>query len=291
MHRAGLHTPGMTTLLHEHLDGSAASESVGDGFTTLVDLTDAEPVDLVDADNRRLRLWHGPHRWLQLTGSPWQGADEPLAQMLRASAMRPPSNSRPPEHFTVVGRGRLAAAVVGALGGLAGRSVFLGADGRPPELWQAGACERGEADWSVRLPEEPGVVVVASATLEPDRALLAHLVHAGHQHVVVRAHGHCALVGPWVVPGHTPCQGCQDRWLAASDPHYTRVVAELGCRRARPGPGGVAWAAGVLAGHASRPDGGAQSLAGVVQVLDHLDPHLTEQRFEAHPDCACLTRR
>lgn len=247
---------------------------------------DAELIRLRGRPAPRLRVWQGPHRWLQIEEPPASPGSVELADLLRASAMIPEAAS-PPHQVTLLGTGVVARLLATALAEMPDRRITVSSCGRPPQRWQAQLCRDGVAEWSGDLPVDPGLVVVASETIEPDRLLLAELTRSGIEHVVARAHGSIAEVGPWVVPGRIACQGCLDRWLAAADRDYPTVLAELTCRLADPRPNLAAWAAGVLAGHAGRPGGGSRALNGRVDVFDELDPHLTCHTFGVHPDCPC----
>src|SRR5690606_5325555 len=72
--------------------------------------------------------------------------------------------------------------------------------------------------WSDLEHERPGLTLVTSTRVEPDRALTELLVRRDLPHLVVRLDQQTARLGPMVIPGRTPCLNCLDLLQAAADP-------------------------------------------------------------------------
>ncbi len=260
----------------------------------------ADVIALTGPSGAAVRLWRGPHHWLQDDGAD----DDPRLAARLDRALRSAADVRRPSpalwEVVVVGDGPAAAAIGRHLVLRPSLDVVLGRDpSRPaegPTTWQTGllAERRGArrpARWTDAHPEDawrPGsVVVVCTASAEPDRVLARRLVRRRAEHVVVRVHQGVALVGPWVSPGVTPCLECHDHGWAAHDGGYARVLADLEQRRAVTDESSLAWAAAVVGRHLAAPHSGRRALAGRVEVSDPLFPTLRGFRVAPHPACGC----
>lgn len=85
-------------------------------------------------------------------------------------------------------------------------------------LGAAGAQPAGRAD-------PPDAVLVVTQGEVP-RGRLDPLVRDEVPHLLVRDHGHEAVVGPFVVPGHTACLRCVDAHLGELDPRRGLAVEQ-----------------------------------------------------------------
>lgn len=83
--------------------------------------------------------------------------------------------------------------------------------------------ERPPWDRRGRAPDL--VILAGSASVDP--LVVSALAHAGQAHM----HAYCrdgrVVVGPTVVPGHTPCLRCTDLYRARRDPQWPYVAAQL----------------------------------------------------------------
>lgn len=122
-----------------------------------------------------------------------------------------------------------------------------------------------------------------------DWQYVEHLLRDGQDHFFVgRAPGHVATVGPFVLPGSTPCRRCLS--LIQAD----RIgVAELSIPPSTSDelPIAIAHHVAALAAHAALTyiDTGKSELQAAqlnVDFLDALNPQL--HHFPKHPECQCL---
>ncbi|MCW2758685.1 MAG: hypothetical protein JWO46_2431 [Nocardioidaceae bacterium] len=140
----------------------------------------------------------------------------------------------------------------------------------------------------VASAHEPAPVGLLVATGEPERALLDPWVVEGLPHLVLRFVEGDAVVGPFVLPGHTPCVRCLDAHHTDDDRHWPLLVAQQhdGVAEIDPLLRTVAtgWALGELRSHlaARRPATWGATL--------RLGRHLAESESVAwrrHPECGC----
>jgi bacteriocin biosynthesis cyclodehydratase domain-containing protein len=144
-------------------------------------------------------------------------------------------------------------------------------------------------------PRHPLHVLVGVG--EPRRDLLDPLVRDGVPHLLVRMVEGDAVVGPFVVPGSTPCLRCLDAHRAALDPAWPLLVEQYAQAASRDRPDGVpepvdaalaalavAWAARDVATYAG--GGRPPTLATTVRVSPALEA-LETQPWTAHPACGC----
>lgn len=135
----------------------------------------------------------------------------------------------------------------------------------------------------------PEVVVVASRTTEPDRALTEDLFRNDRVHLVVRIEPGAAVVGPLVVPGRTPCVRCHDLHRTRLDAAWPRLLAQL-CRQSGDTPPTLTtWAAVTATAQVRAFLGGAiPETAGRSLELSQRDFRLRSRPWPAHPGCGCL---
>jgi hypothetical protein len=74
---------------------------------------------------------------------------------------------------------------------------------------------------------DPDVTVLLS-TGEPRRRTLAGMVRSAMPHLCAVLDGESVRIGPWVVPGHSPCVECLDLHRAAWDPAWSALVPQFG---------------------------------------------------------------
>jgi hypothetical protein len=74
---------------------------------------------------------------------------------------------------------------------------------------------------------DPDVTIVLS-TGEPRRRPLAEMVRAATPHLCVVLDGEAVRIGPWVVPGRTPCVECLDLHRSTWDPAWPALVPQFG---------------------------------------------------------------
>ncbi len=173
---------------------------------------------------------------------------------------------RPP--VLVYGRGQLAATMLSLLrvAGLGPRPLVVQAD---------------------MLPHD-ALVVVASGTAEPDRALLNRLATAGTEHLVVRAGPSRAVVGPFVTPSDGPCMRCDDLARTHIDRGWPVLLARLCSTEVEPDPGLVHWAVATAATQLRcRLAGVPSELAGRSLELGLADFRLRSRSWSLQPDCGC----
>lgn len=145
------------------------------------------------------------------------------------------------------------------------------------------------------VPPEPVAVLVGVG--EPSRELLDPCVRDAVPHLVVRLVEGRAVVGPFVVPGHTACLRCLDAYLTEDDPAWPLVVEQYS-RATRsdrsdgiPEPVDAALAA-VAVGWAVRDlqawteDVRPSTWSATVTLPADLDD-VTTRRWPPHPHCGC----
>ena len=144
--------------------------------------------------------------------------------------------------------------------------------------------------WSELDALAPGLTVVATSTVEPDRAITEHLARHDLPHLVVRRSDDEVRVGPLVEPGRTPCLRCADTLLTATDPRWPETLLT---RSAQPtsaltGRIGVAWAAASAAVQVTcyLRTGRADTMGCTLELA--ADDLLTRVRqWPYHPECGC----
>lgn len=227
-------------------------------------LADAPPG--LDAALRALRTPRTPLEVARLVPMLPRSTLDRVLDDLVASGHVAVTTPRRPRTVTVLGSGPLAFAVADLLG-LEGHDV------------RAGVRATTDAH---------GVVLVCPATAEPDRVLTRDLTASGLPHLVVRVEPERAVVGPFVVPGRTPCVACTDLVRRELDADWPHLLAQL-CRSEHvPGPRQVAWASAMAAAQlATWHDGGPPESSGTTLELDGHTGVFGVRRWPRHPDCGC----
>jgi bacteriocin biosynthesis cyclodehydratase domain-containing protein len=144
---------------------------------------------------------------------------------------------------------------------------------------------------------EPEQVRVLVGVGEPARELSDDLLREGMPHLVVRLVEGRAVVGPFVVPGHTACLRCIDAFLTENDPAWPLLVEQYSRATRRDRADGipepvdaalaavaVGWAVRDLAAHAEgdRPS----SWSATITLSSDLAAVAT-QHWPQHPHCGC----
>jgi len=141
--------------------------------------------------------------------------------------------------------------------------------------------------WTALQSSAARLVVVASAMVQPDRAITDHLARFGLPYLVVRAHRGCATVGPLVTQDGA-CLACLDLAQADYDADWPKTVRVLATRPAAPDPLAAQWAAIQATCEAQwflRGDG--TTLASSTVEIDTARPGAARRRWQPHHDCAC----
>lgn len=203
---------------------------------------------------------------LPQVGSAWLSW---LLNQLRHAGLVREVTDRQPLGVQVLGSGVLAEAVT--------RSLRAGGFklNRPRRSSPAGASTE--------------LVLLASHTAEPDRALTDTIFREGRDHLVVRVEPDRAVVGPLVQPGRTPCVRCQDLGHVRHEPAWPQLLAQL-CRLAVvPDPVLLAWAAATAAAQA-RAWAGNQPVdsCGTSLELGLPEYRLAARSWAAEAACGCL---
>jgi bacteriocin biosynthesis cyclodehydratase domain-containing protein len=146
-----------------------------------------------------------------------------------------------------------------------------------------------------RPATEPVLVLLGVG--EPRRDLTDPLMREAIPHLVVRLREGEAVVGPFVLPGLTPCLRCLDSHLADEDPSWPLLVQQyaLATRSDRadgvPEPvdaplaaAAVAWAARELAAYA---EGRAPATLGRTVTLAARGAEPETRPWWPHPRCGC----
>lgn len=132
------------------------------------------------------------------------------------------------------------------------------------------------------------LAIVASRTIEPDRAVVADLARNGVPTLLLQAHETSATVGPLLHPSASACLHCHDLSRSDADAAWPVVVAELSARPARPSPVVVGWAAGVAVALAEALRTGiGVALDATVWRLDQASGAQRTSTWAAHPSCGC----
>lgn len=281
--------------------------------------------DVMDLKADLIDLGGGHWRLLRPTGMCCD-LDHPSEQLLDALANQPadlpsgfeialtntwPMGQPPLGDVWVIGAGSLAAATTLALS-QAGAEVFISApDAAPNSLdplgrhasaasairslalaRQPSAKLRLAAHWMSITPETTPLAVIASHTVQPDRAITDHLARQGVPYLVARAHHDTAAVGPLVTHTGDACLACLDLTQADHDMWWTSSLRALTTRVATPTPLAANWAAAQAACEAVWFLGGkGMTLNGATIEMDGGQAGLVRRRWHPHRDCACQRRQ
>lgn len=141
--------------------------------------------------------------------------------------------------------------------------------------------------WSELNAEDVDLVIVASGTVEPDRAMLDHLHRRALPHLIIQAHHGSAAVGP-LVDGHTgSCRRCHDLLLTDEDPDWPHVLRTLSRVTANPDPAALDWAVSI-----ATPrilwfiDTRASDLFSTTLQMSATHPGVERAQWPLHQDCA-----
>jgi len=210
----------------------------------------------------------------------------------------------------VAGAGRVGAAVVTLLAASGIGRLHVDDDGavRPADLSPAGIREQGagtratavtaplrrtSAALSVVTGSAPDadVTVVAPTSSSPAPEVLAAV--RSRPHLLVGVRETTASVGPFVLPGVTPCLRCLHLARADRDPQWGAMTAQLtGARRGVEACDVVlATIAAALAvtqvlGYVDTAAPPQSTSAGLLE-MDLADGRLRRRTVAAHPSCAC----
>jgi len=264
---------------------------------------------LIAADGVCCTLDDPPEAWVDDLRARCQGSRRPLAPELESAlADHDLLSPEPPRVVALlIGGGLLAAEAALALA-QAGVTIHVSApDAAPVALDPMGEHSSGAAavrawvkqrhpradiglapHWTASTPERYRLALIASDTVQPDRAITDHLVRHGLPHLVARAHHGAAVVGPLVAAPDGPCLGCLDLTLADHDPHWPATLIALTTRQARPDPAAAHWAGtqAALEGLWFLRAHGATLASSTVEI-DLAHPGVMRRRWRPHPDCAC----
>ncbi len=143
--------------------------------------------------------------------------------------------------------------------------------------------------WSRSSRPWPDLTVLALPTVEPDRTLVTILQNAGKAHLVVRTDADRAIVGPLVLPGHSPCVRCLDMMRCQFDAAWPRLLAQLCQTVSEPVSLLRAWAVATATLQVQAVVAGAvpDSLGRTLEV-SLSTPVLVSLSIPAHPECGCM---
>jgi len=141
--------------------------------------------------------------------------------------------------------------------------------------------------WTAITPGHASLVIIATETVQPDRAITDYLGRRRIPHLVVRAHHDLAVVGP-LIDQTGPCLGCLDLTQADHDQSWPKTLATLSVRPAQPTAVAAHWA-GVQAAleTAWLMRGSGTTLHGSTIEIGIIHPGVTRRRWLQHKDCAC----
>lgn len=161
-----------------------------------------------------------------------------------------------------------------------------------PEAWMRAALDEGGAPVAERGQTGATAVVLlqgAAATMH-----VAEYLRADVPHLPVAFEVDGITIGPWVVPGRTPCLACRDGHERDRDPAWPLLHSQLiGRSGTACTPAGVAEAAGMAlrllnasaAGDAHADDHGAAQAAPLVRLTGNGRRVWRSVRF--HEECRC----
>jgi hypothetical protein len=140
----------------------------------------------------------------------------------------------------------------------------------------------------IAVGPDPDLIVILSSG-EPDRATLADAVDCRMNHLPVVLDGDVVRIGPFVVPGRSPCVGCTDLHRATWDPGWPALVPQFG-RAVRHDVSILAQhiaAAEVAAACLEFADGSLPDRLGRIRTVG-IDRRVRVDGHAAfHPRCAC----
>jgi len=208
----------------------------------------------------------------------------------------------------VVGLGRIGAAV-GLQLATAGIGSLVLRDGTPVQIRDVGLGGYGQQDVGrareealaaavaraaprvrVRTDGEADVVVLVESQA-PAPGRYARLLGEGLAHLLVTVREADVVVGPFFLPGVTPCARCADLHLTDDDAAWPLLAAQL---RQAPEPPQETSLAAVAAALATaqvlaRVDGLRPATAGALVEVTLPQGLPVERRMGPHPRCGCVT--
>jgi len=132
------------------------------------------------------------------------------------------------------------------------------------------------------------LIVVASHTVQPDRAVTDHLARHWLPHLVVRAHHDTAVVGPLVDHQGGPCLACVDLAMADHDALWPATVGALTMAAAEPDASAAHWAGAQATLEAAWfMRGAGTTLRASTIETDATNSGVARRRWHPHKDCAC----
>lgn len=142
--------------------------------------------------------------------------------------------------------------------------------------------------WAKPEASATDLTVIAADRMEIDRVVADGLVQADQPHLIVRSQAGGVVVGPLVIPGHTPCVRCMDLTRRDADPAWPRLLRQL-CRLGQPAtPAMASWAAGVGAAQAlGFLSGGTPESRGATLELSAPDFVTRWRSWPVHVGCGC----
>jgi len=133
---------------------------------------------------------------------------------------------------------------------------------------------------------DPVLHVVASATVDVDRVMIADLADRRIPHLIVRACEYSASVGPFVIPGVTSCVTCCDLERRTLDPSWPVQAFQLSRIPAHPSPVLSAWATATAVAHIMAYSQGLMPESAWTTVeLSAIEGRVTYRPWPRHPDC------
>lgn len=164
-------------------------------------------------------------------------------------------------------------------------------------------CDRAGLRRPTRIKPGPGPreattsVVLLLGVGEPSRDRVDPWVRSGTPHLLVRWTEGDAVVGPFVVPGSTPCLRCIDAHHTEHDPAWPLLVEQYARLSRGDRPDGVpepvdptmvtlavAWAVADLATYA---EGGRPTTLGATLRVSPRMQEIETTRWLPHPACGC----
>lgn len=132
------------------------------------------------------------------------------------------------------------------------------------------------------------LTVVAADTPEPDRVIADDLVRSDQPHLVVSPVAGGVVLGPLVVPGHSPCLRCLDLIRRDADPSWPTLLRQLSRTSCAVEPAIAAWVGTTAAVHVlAFLRGHAPESYGATLQLTPPSYRVERRVWRAHPSCGC----
>ena len=141
--------------------------------------------------------------------------------------------------------------------------------------------------WTALTAGEAAVAIVATPTVQPDRAITDHLARHFFPHLVVRAHHDSATVGPFIDAGG-PCLACLDLAQADHDELWPKTLAILTSHPSQPSTLAAHWAGVQTALETTWfLQGAGTTLRASTIEIDATHSGTARRHWYPHKDCAC----